>query len=212
VPAPAAPTERGRRRQDEVAVGPGRRPFVARVAVRGEPEIRGQRAALESLKPSRATRQSQHLAADGGGRPPACQRGANIEAQKAQEHDDGRPASIYDFEAVSITGEPAHLSSQRGKVLLIVKHRQCLRLHAAVRRAERSCGKTTATGTGDRGFPEQRIRRPGPGSNEEIASFCQLNYGVSFPMMAKTKVNGMDANRCGNGSRRRRQGCWAPRR
>ena len=44
------------------------------------------------------------------------------------------------------------------------------------------------------GFPSNEFGGQDPGSNDEIASFCQLNYGVSFPMMAKVQVNGSDAH------------------
>ena len=43
------------------------------------------------------------------------------------------------------------------------------------------------------GFPSNQFGAQDPGSNDEIASFCQLNYGVSFPMMAKIDVNGAQA-------------------
>jgi glutathione peroxidase len=44
------------------------------------------------------------------------------------------------------------------------------------------------------GFPSNEFGGQDPGSNEQIASFCQLNYGVSFPMMAKVQVNGAGAH------------------
>ena len=44
------------------------------------------------------------------------------------------------------------------------------------------------------GFPCNQFGGQDPGANEEIASFCQLNYGVSFPMMAKVDVNGPQAH------------------
>jgi len=44
------------------------------------------------------------------------------------------------------------------------------------------------------GFPSNEFGGQDPGSNDQIASFCQLNYGVSFPMMAKVKVNGAEAH------------------
>jgi len=103
-------------------------------------------------------------------------------------------ASVYDFEALSIEGKPAHLSTQRGKVLLIVN-------------TASACGftpqfaglETLWTDFRDRGlvivgFPSNEFGGQDPGSNEQIASFCQLNYGVSFPMMAKVKVNGSQAH------------------
>ena len=44
------------------------------------------------------------------------------------------------------------------------------------------------------GFPSNEFGAQDPGSNDEIASFCELNYGVSFPMMSKIKVNGAEAH------------------
>ena len=44
------------------------------------------------------------------------------------------------------------------------------------------------------GFPSNQFGAQDPGPNDEIASFCQLNYGVSFPMMAKVDVNGAQAH------------------
>ena len=44
------------------------------------------------------------------------------------------------------------------------------------------------------GFPCNQFGSQDPGSNDEIGAFCQKNYGVSFPMMAKTDVNGADAH------------------
>jgi glutathione peroxidase len=44
------------------------------------------------------------------------------------------------------------------------------------------------------GFPSNEFGGQDPGSNEEIAGFCQRNYGVSFPMMAKVEVNGAEAH------------------
>ena len=102
--------------------------------------------------------------------------------------------SIYDFEALSIQGKPAHLSTQRGKVLLIVN-------------TASACGFTPQFGGlqtlwqtyADKGlmvvgFPSNEFGAQDPGSNGDIASFCQLNYGVDFPMMAKVKVNGVEAH------------------
>ena len=62
------------------------------------------------------------------------------------------------------------------------------------------------------GFPSNQFGAQDPGSNDEIASFCQINYGVSFPMMGKVEVNGGGAHRSGSGSRPRRRACSAPRR
>jgi glutathione peroxidase len=102
--------------------------------------------------------------------------------------------SIYDFQALSIDGKPAHLSTQRGKVLLIVNTAsecgftpQFAGLEA-LWKAYRDKGLVVV------GFPSNQFGAQDPGSNGEIASFCQLHYGVSFPMMAKVDVNGAHAH------------------
>lgn len=102
--------------------------------------------------------------------------------------------SVYDFEALSIEGKPAHLSTQRGKVLLIVN-------------TASECGFTPQFGglealwEGYRdqglvvvGFPSNEFGGQDPGANDQIASFCSLNYGVTFPMMSKVEVNGAKAH------------------
>jgi len=103
-------------------------------------------------------------------------------------------ASIYDFEALSITGQPAHLSSQRGKVLLIVNTASACGFTPQFAGLEKLWEDYRDRGLVIVGFPSNEFGGQDPGSNEDIASFCQLNYGVSFPMMAKTQVNGRDAH------------------
>jgi glutathione peroxidase len=102
--------------------------------------------------------------------------------------------SLYDFEATSIDGQPVAMSAQRGKVVLIVNTASACGFTPqfagleAVWQAYRDKGLVIV------GFPSNEFGGQDPGSNEQIASFCQLNYGVSFPMMAKVKVNGADAH------------------
>jgi len=103
-------------------------------------------------------------------------------------------ASIYDFEALSITGQPAHLSTQRGKVLLIVNTASACGFTPQFAGLEKLWEDYRDRGLMIVGFPSNEFGGQDPGSNDEIASFCQLNYGVSFPMMAKVKVNGADAH------------------
>ncbi|WP_066269331.1 glutathione peroxidase [Hydrogenophaga palleronii] len=103
-------------------------------------------------------------------------------------------SGIYDFEAQSIDGKPVPLRQFEGKPLLIVN-------------TASACGFTPQFGGleklhqayGERGlvvlgFPCNQFGSQDPGSNDEIASFCQLNYGVSFPMMEKVDVNGAQAH------------------
>jgi glutathione peroxidase len=100
------------------------------------------------------------------------------------------PASVYDFDALSIEGKPAHLSTQRGKVLLIVNTASACGLTPQFDGLEGLWDSYRDKGLVVIGFPSNEFGGQDPGSNEEIASFCSVNYGVSFPMMSKVEVNG----------------------
>jgi glutathione peroxidase len=102
--------------------------------------------------------------------------------------------SLYDFDAVSIAGKPADFSSQRGKVLLIVNTASACGFTPQFAGLEKLWADYKDRGLVVIGFPSNEFGGQDPGANEEIASFCQVNYGVSFPMMAKVKVNGKDAH------------------
>jgi len=102
--------------------------------------------------------------------------------------------SIYDFEALSIDGKPAQLASQRGKVLLIVNTASQCGFTPQFAGLEALWKSYRARGLVIVGFPSNEFGGQDPGSNDEIASFCQINYGVSFPMMSKIKVNGGEAH------------------
>ncbi|GAB4117713.1 MAG: glutathione peroxidase [Rubrivivax sp.] len=102
--------------------------------------------------------------------------------------------TVYDFEALSIEGKPAQLSTQRGKVMLIVNTASACGFTPQFAGLEELWRKYRDQGLVVIGFPSNEFGAQDPGSNEQIASFCQLNYGVSFPMMAKVKVNGADAH------------------
>jgi glutathione peroxidase len=104
------------------------------------------------------------------------------------------PTSIYDFEAVSIDGKPAHLSTQRGKVLLIVNTASACGFTPQFGGLEALWRKYRDEGLVVVGFPSNEFGAQDPGPNDQIASFCERNYGVSFPMMAKVQVNGAQAH------------------
>ncbi|MDM4768323.1 glutathione peroxidase [Pelomonas sp. SE-A7] len=103
-------------------------------------------------------------------------------------------SSIYDFHALSIEGKPADLASQRGKVLLIVNTASACGYTPQFQGLEQLWKDYAARGLVVIGFPSNEFGGQDPGTNDEIASFCELNYGVSFPMMAKVKVNGKGAH------------------
>ena len=104
------------------------------------------------------------------------------------------PVSIYDFEAQSIEGKPARLASQRGKVMLIVNTASACGFTPQFTGLEKVWETYRDKGLVVLGFPSNEFGGQDPGSDGEIASFCELNYGVSFPMMSKVKVNGADAH------------------
>jgi glutathione peroxidase len=102
--------------------------------------------------------------------------------------------SIFDFDAVSIAGKPAQFSSQRGKVILVVNTASACGFTPQFTGLETLWKDYAGKGLVVVGFPSNEFGAQDPGSDGEIASFCQLNYGVSFPLMAKTKVNGSHAH------------------
>jgi glutathione peroxidase len=102
--------------------------------------------------------------------------------------------TIYDFEALSIEGKRAHLGTQRGKVILVVNTASACGFTPQFAGLEQLWQEYRDRGLVIVGFPSNEFGNQDPGSNDEIASFCQLNYGVSFPMMAKVQVNGADAH------------------
>jgi glutathione peroxidase len=103
-------------------------------------------------------------------------------------------ASIYDFSASTTAGKTVPLAKHRGKVLLIVNTAsQCgfTPQFAGLESLHKDFG---AKGLVVLGFPCNQFGHQDPGSDQEIAQFCSLNYGVSFPMMAKIDVNGEAAH------------------
>jgi glutathione peroxidase len=102
--------------------------------------------------------------------------------------------TVYDFEARQIDGKTVALSRFKGKAMLIVNTASACGYtpqFAGLEELHESYGKQ---GLVVLGFPCNQFGAQDPGSNEEIASFCQVNYGVSFPMMAKVDVNGAGAD------------------
>ena len=100
---------------------------------------------------------------------------------------------IYDFSVEDIHGKKVSLARYRGKVMLIVNTASKCGFTPQYKGLEalyRSHGKR---GLVILGFPCNQFGAQEPGTEQEIASFCELNYGVSFPMFAKIDVNGDDA-------------------
>jgi glutathione peroxidase len=102
--------------------------------------------------------------------------------------------SIYDFEAQTIQGKTVQLAQFKGRVLLIVNTASKCGFTPQFEGLEQLWKDYEAQGLTVLGFPSNQFGAQDPGSNGEIAEFCQLNYGVSFPMMAKVDVNGGEAH------------------
>ena len=103
-------------------------------------------------------------------------------------------SSIYDFDALRIDGTSVPLRQYEGKVLLIVNTASACGFTPQFGGLEALHQQYGGRGLVVLGFPCNQFAGQDPGSNEDIASFCQLNYGVSFPMMAKIDVNGANAS------------------
>jgi glutathione peroxidase len=101
--------------------------------------------------------------------------------------------NIYAFDAASIDGKAAHFATQKGKVLLIVNTASKCGFTPQFAGLEELWKTYHDRGLVIIGFPSNQFGAQDPGSNDEIASFCSLNYGVTFPMMGKVDVNGQNA-------------------
>lgn len=101
---------------------------------------------------------------------------------------------IYSFEAVDIKGNNVKLADYRGKVVLIVNTASKCGFTPQFAGLEKLYEKFRDRGFAVLGFPCNQFGKQDPGSNDQIEEFCQLNYGVSFPMFAKIDVNGPDAH------------------
>jgi glutathione peroxidase len=103
-------------------------------------------------------------------------------------------STVYDFEALRIDGQKVALSQYRGQVLLIVNTASACGFTPQFTGLEKLHQQYGPQGLAVIGFPCNQFASQDPGDDAQIASFCQKNYGVSFPMMSKIKVNGDGAH------------------
>lgn len=97
---------------------------------------------------------------------------------------------VYQFSATTIKGEQVSLGDYRGQVILIVNTASKCGLTPQFEGLEALYEKYRERGLAILGFPCNQFREQDPGSDSEIEQFCQVNYGVTFPMFAKIDVNG----------------------
>jgi glutathione peroxidase len=103
-------------------------------------------------------------------------------------------SSVYDFSATTIEGREQRLDAYKGKVLLIVNvASECgfTPQYAGLEALQKRYG---AQGFSVLGFPSNQFGAQEPGTEAEIANFCERNYGVTFPLFAKIDVNGAGAH------------------
>ena len=98
--------------------------------------------------------------------------------------------NIYDFSCKTPSEQNRSLSEFRGKTLLIVNTASKCGFTPQFAGLEELYEKYRDRGLEILGFPCNQFGKQDPGSNDEITEFCQLNYGVSFPMFGKIEVNG----------------------
>ncbi|MFC4295422.1 glutathione peroxidase [Novosphingobium tardum] len=103
------------------------------------------------------------------------------------------PHTIADFTAWMPDGSDLNLAEKQGKVLLIVNTASKCGFTPQYEGLEAMWRKYRDQGFEIIAFPCNQFGAQEPGGAEEIASFCSLNYGVSFPIMAKIEVNGNGA-------------------
>ena len=102
-------------------------------------------------------------------------------------------AKIYDFKTLSNKGAEVDFAQFEGKVLMVVNTASKCGFTPQYDGLEALYQKYKEQGFVIVGFPCDQFAGQEPGSNDEIAEFCRLNHGVTFPLMAKTDVNGPNA-------------------
>ena len=100
--------------------------------------------------------------------------------------------NIYQFKVEDLSGNVFDFSSLKGKKVMIVNTASKCGLTPQYKDLEAIYKEYKDKGFVIVGFPANNFASQEPGTNEEIASFCQLNYGVTFPMMDKVSVKGDD--------------------
>jgi glutathione peroxidase len=102
--------------------------------------------------------------------------------------------NIYDFSAQSLTGKARKMSDFKGSVLLVVNTASKCGFTPQYAGLEALYKKYKDKGLVVLGFPSNQFGEQEPGKDTEIAEFCEMNYGVTFPMFAKVDVNGKSAH------------------
>ena len=103
------------------------------------------------------------------------------------------PTLAYDFEAQDINGKRVALKQYAGKLLLIVNTASSCGFTPQYKGLQALHETYESRGLVVLGFPCNQFGAQESGNEDEIASFCEMNFGVSFPLMSKVDVNGANA-------------------
>jgi len=103
-------------------------------------------------------------------------------------------APIYDFDCETIEGNAGNLQDFQGKVMLIVNTASKCGLTPQYKGLQDLQDRYQEQGFSVLGFPCNQFLSQEPGTESEIAEFCELRYGVSFPLFKKIDVNGDDTH------------------
>jgi glutathione peroxidase len=104
------------------------------------------------------------------------------------------PASIYDFSATGIDGKPVSLNTYKDKVLLIVNTASQCGFTPQYKGLQALYERYANQGFAVLGFPCNQFGQQEPGNSDQIKSFCETSFGVSFPLFQKIEVNGSNAH------------------
>ena len=124
---------------------------------------------------------------------------------------DRQTGSAHDFSFTGIRGETLALSDYRGRALLVVNTASKCGFTSQLKGLQEIYDTYKNRGLTILGVPSNDFADQEPGSEAEIESFCELNYGVSFPMTAKQQVSGADAHPLFGWLREQLGGLSAPR-
>ncbi|MCC1496034.1 glutathione peroxidase [Alcanivorax sp. 1008] len=102
--------------------------------------------------------------------------------------------TVFDFTAQDIAGKDVDLSQYRGKVLLIVNTASKCGFTPQYKGLQAVFEKYRERGFEVLGFPCNQFGHQEPGDEAQISEFCELNFGVDFPLFGKIDVNGDDAH------------------
>ena len=117
---------------------------------------------------------------------------AGGEVKKESPKEETKMKSIYDFRVADIDGNDVNLADYKGKVLLIVNVASKCGFTPQYKGLENIYRQYKVKGFEILGFPSNDFMGQEPGTNEQIKSFCQLNYQVGFPLFSKISVKGKD--------------------